>query len=414
MDCGGVCRPRADAIALACGLAAAVGIAAAACGRPPGASPPLTVRDSAGVELIEVAEAVLDTLPEWSLDSGALAIGTLDGPPEYELHLAASPWQLSDGRLVVANGQSEVRYYDARGRHLRTVGSRGQGPGQYRQLWNLYPLDADSLLAFDVLGRVSILDPSGRFVRSYAYPLRAYGAQLVWLPDRGAVFFDDYFERMVAGARRTDAVIQDTAFLLIADAAGRARDTLDRLPSGWRWQTGNNWSDVWFSGDPLLVAGSGVLVAGHGDAFALRWYRVGRGLERITRVRAAPHPVTQRDVEWAEAELREMARRFRPEGPGQTFHRPPHAKNLPFITRLRLDRGDRTWVRRWAFDDAPRAPWVVFDSAGRPLARIEMPGAFRRWDIGEDYVLGVLRDPGAVDVVLRCRLRRAAGAGGGR
>jgi len=372
----------------------------------------VTVRDSAGVELVEVAEAVLDSLPQWSLDSGALAIGTLDGPPEYVLHLAASPWQLPDGRIVVANAQSEVRYYDSAGRHLRTVGSRGAGPGQYRQLWSLYPLEAESVLAFDVLGRVSILAPSGRFVRSYAFPLRAYGAQVAWLPDRGAAFFDDRFERMVAGPRRTDAIIQDTAFLLVADAAGRIRDTLDRLPSSWRWQTGDNWGHVWFSGEPLLAADSGVVVAGHGDAFALRWYRVGRGLTRITRVKAAPHPVTQRDVERTEAELLEMAKRLRirPEGPGGSFARQHYAEDLPFITRLRLDRGGRTWVRRWASDDAPSAPWIVFDTAGRPLARLEMPGAFRPSDIGEDYVLGVLRDPGAIDVVIRYRLRRSSGA----
>lgn len=40
-----------------------------------------------------------------------------------------------------------------------------------------------------------------------------------------------------------------------------------------------------------------------------------------------------------------------------------------------------------------------------------MPGVFRPNDFGDDYVLGVLRDPGAVDVVVRYRLRRS-GAGG--
>lgn len=359
------------------------------------------------MELVEIAESVLDTLPQWSLDSGALAIGMLDGPPEYELHLAASPWQLSDGRIVVANAQSEIRYYDRRGRHLRTTGSKGAGPGQFRQLWDLNPLAGDSLLAFDVLGRVSILAPSGQFARSYAYPLQSANAAFAWRSDHGAAFFDDDFQRMVAGPPRTDAIVQDTAFLLNADGAGQVRDTLDRLPSGWRWQSGDRWSGVWLSGDLFVLAGANTVVAAHGDAFVLRWYRLGHGLMRITRVRVEPHAVTQADVDRAVAAF--LAGRPRlPREAGAPLGSPPHAKYLPHITRLRLDRVGRTWVRRWAFDDAPRAPWVVFDSLGRPLARLEMPGAFRPWDIGDDYVLGVLRDPGAVDVVLRYRLRRSS------
>jgi len=403
---GGVCARRAEALALA---AAAAVVAASACGGGRDAKEAIAVRDSAGVGIVEVAEAVLDTLPQRSLDSGALVIGSLEGPPEYELHLAASPWRLSDGRIVVANAQSEIRYYDAAGRHLRTVGSRGEGPGQYRQLWSLYPLEADSLLTYDVLGRVSILAPNGRFARFYAYPLRASGPLLQWLPDRGAALYDDYSPRALSRIRGSDAVIQDTALLLVADAAGQVRDTLDRLPGVW-WRVTRSGDDgVWFSGHPVLATASATVVAGHGDAFLLRWYRLGQGLTRITRVRAAPCPVTQRDVEREEADLLEMARRHPWVGREGPYRRPTHAENLPFITSLRLDHGGRTWVRRWALDDDPRAPWTVFDSAGRPLARIEMPGAFRPSDIGEDYVLGVFGGPESVDEVRRYRLSRAPG-----
>jgi hypothetical protein len=391
-------------------LAAAVAavIAATGCSRAPDVDAPLTVRDSAGVELIELGENLLDSLPEWSLDSGALAIGTLDGPPEYQLNHAATPWQLSDGWIVVANDQKEIRYYDRTGRHLLTVGSKGEGPGQYRQLWSLYPLPGDSVLAFDVLRRVTILAPRGDVARVYPYGPQASYPFFQWLPDRGAAFYDSDMWRMLSRARSADAVVQDTVLLLLADATGQVRDTLDRLPGDWvRIMGHTNWTGIAVSGGPLLATGPAQIVAAHGDVFALRWYDRLGALRAISRVWAARHPVTQSDIAREEAWERALYRR--PIGVERGSPRDQrHAEYRPLITRLLIDRAGRAWVRRWAFDDDTVAPWVVFDSSGRPLARITMPGAFRPNDIGDDYVLGILRDPGSVDVVVRYQLRRSA------
>jgi len=402
---------RAETLAIAVAVAVCTAAAAGGCRGQPGPDAPLTVRDSAGVELVELGEKVLDTLTQWSLDSGALAIGSLDGPPEYQLNHAASPWQLSDGRIVLANNQSEIRYYDRAGKHLSTVGGKGAGPGQYRILWSLYPLAGDSILAFDELRRITILTPIGLLARTYPFPPRASYPLFQWLPDRGAAFYDDDVQRMLSHAHSADAVIQDTVFLLTADSTGQVRDTLDRLPGRWERVIGyTNWTGISVSAEPLIATGPRAIVAAHGDALALRWYRPQGGLRRITRVWASRHAVTPSDVEHEEAWWRAMYPRPISVEPGTSRER-RHAEFRPLITRLVLDRRGRAWVRRWAFDDDPAAPWVVFDSAGHPLARIAMPGAFRPNDIGDDYVLGVLRDPGAVDVVIKYHLRRSGGAG---
>jgi hypothetical protein len=105
----------------------------------------------------------------WAVDTArALRIGVREGPAAYELFDVVGSTRLSDGRLVVANGGAgEIRYYDATGRHLRTSGGRGGGPGEFRRLRKIFRHTADSLLASDRSAeRLSLFDPTGAFVRT--------------------------------------------------------------------------------------------------------------------------------------------------------------------------------------------------------------------------------------------------------
>src|SRR5262245_59126486 len=59
------------------------------------------------------------------------AIGETDGAPEY-LFSRLGGVQLRDDRIVVAdNGSAQLRFYDGRGRFLKSIGRRGGGPGEF-------------------------------------------------------------------------------------------------------------------------------------------------------------------------------------------------------------------------------------------------------------------------------------------
>src|SRR5687768_2934188 len=95
------------------------------------------------------------------LPAPTVRIGTADGDSSEVLFGAFSVDRTSDGRIVVANsGTSEVRIYDARGVHLRTMGRRGDGPGEFRALLRLGVIRGDTILAYDWRhGRITWFSP---------------------------------------------------------------------------------------------------------------------------------------------------------------------------------------------------------------------------------------------------------------
>jgi len=66
------------------------------------------------------------------------------------------------------------------------------------------------------------------------------------------------------------------------------------------------------------------------------------------------------------------------------------------------------FLKPWEHDAA--AVWLVFDPAGRLLGEVEMPAGLEVFEIGEDYVLGLVRDDLDVERLMLHPLT-AAGAG---
>ncbi|HEX6644944.1 MAG TPA: 6-bladed beta-propeller [Gemmatimonadales bacterium] len=100
----------------------------------------------------------------------ALRIGVAEGSPALELHRAGDAVRLADGRIVIANtGTSELRIFDSTGSHLRTIGRRGNGPGEYQGALALTVVGADSLVVHDGgNGRFTILGDAGEYAGTLA------------------------------------------------------------------------------------------------------------------------------------------------------------------------------------------------------------------------------------------------------
>ncbi len=87
------------------------------------------VRDSAGITIVENTAPAWDDASAWHLpEDPVVTIGVVDGLDEYQLHRASKVFGLSDGRIVIANnGTYELRYYDAAGTFIQSVGGNGGG-----------------------------------------------------------------------------------------------------------------------------------------------------------------------------------------------------------------------------------------------------------------------------------------------
>ena len=71
-------------------------------------------------------------------DEPELHIGVEEGAPEYMLTHVGGALRLADGRIIIADRDNlELRFYDSKGRHLKSAGGRGQGPGEFEYLWSV-------------------------------------------------------------------------------------------------------------------------------------------------------------------------------------------------------------------------------------------------------------------------------------
>ena len=126
-------------------------VLAAGCGtgdaRPDGP----TVRDSAGIRIVESPGPAIPP-GTWTLGSEPrLSIGVVTGEPEYQFTQIQGAGALPGGGYWVAqlNNPPQIRIFDAGGRHVRSIGRTGQGPGELRGIAWAHRLGADTLRVYD-------------------------------------------------------------------------------------------------------------------------------------------------------------------------------------------------------------------------------------------------------------------------
>ena len=138
------------------------------------------VRDSAGIRIVEHNNPDWSRL-SWSLaDSPTVAIGTMDGEEPYQLHTVSDAARAGNGQILILNtSTSEVRVFDAKGRYLRSLGRRGQGPGEFRYPTEIRVLADDSVMVWDApLGPRVFFNADGVLARMEAVDRSALMAQL--------------------------------------------------------------------------------------------------------------------------------------------------------------------------------------------------------------------------------------------
>ena len=76
--------------------------------------------------------------------------------------------RLSDGSVAVLDRVSaEIRIFDPDGRHVRSMGRRGEGPGEFRSAWKLWVLPGDTLWAGEYRPwRYNVFTRDGQWVRA--------------------------------------------------------------------------------------------------------------------------------------------------------------------------------------------------------------------------------------------------------
>lgn len=384
------------------------------CSAGEGAAPVAEVRDSAGVRLVDNHGRVWTDETAWKVGAPLLEVGGLEVDPEYQLYEVVGVSVLSDGRVVVANnGSKELRFYDPEGRFLESVGRDGGGPGEFGRIWSLHRLPGDSLMIWDSGNvRFSIHDGQGRFVRTFK--VDASPAGIARFPGMDPVVFADGsflgLEWMGGMMDASPGIFRDTADYFLFDTGGRDLGAVASFP--WiemyvgkdrvQMRNGremNRMGRLRFGRETSLSADDSTFWVTSGDSRILRMDRGGRLLQRVRRADLEPVPVTpdlaDLDLELYMAQEKTHGHdQAQLDGMKRMREEMPVAEFLPAYRDLLVDGEHHLWARRDPGVDDLDAPsvWDIFEASGRFLGSLELPPRFEPFEIGGDYVLGVLKD----------------------
>lgn len=356
---------------------------------PPALAQRTTVRDSAGITIVENSRAAV---PRTAFTLSATPAVQVTGRNDVLEYLfspnVAAAGRLSDGRIVVGDQWSfNVRVFGADGRHQRTFGSMGSGPGQLAAIRRIFILPADTIAVVD--GRINLFTPDGRFIRVESMGVQGMTplARLAdgdWISRRGTgkdsvrVF---RVSRTASGASPSDTGLR----LAVYDP----RDT--SLHAAGAHVPGVTIAATPFVPSVVIAGLPNGFLLGDGKTFEILEYSANGRLRRIIR-RDVDLRVTEVDkARYREGELtgKQGEARVAAELRLSTTVFP---KTIPAFQRIVVDPSGRIWAQDQLRANHVPLKWTVFDPNGKMLGVVEVPVGFRVFEVGTDYILGRLRD----------------------
>lgn len=357
--------------------------------------------DSAGVEV--VASDPLNSDATCYL--GAEPIFRVGDDESDEAHWFSSirgVGRLSDGSVAVVDRTSaEIRIFDEMGRHLRSMGRPGEGPGEFSNPWKLWILPGDTLWVGDYRPwRYQVFTASGEWVRAarldpvYPNPTR-----------QGGVLDNGISINTTEGwsTQRGDFSTPDTLVVELHDTGGRMMGTLAYLPTSpvGRIQVTEVAGLVLrpiFAPSAFVDARGGTIALAVSRDTEVRLLDDSFRMRRIIRWSDPDRAVTGADVQaWRDDYIESRGGRNSPEWDERDEARIdpqiPVADNFPAMSGVRIGRDGRLWVLPYQRPRADRVRWMAFEPDGAFLCHLESAQTgLATYEFGKDYWLGVHSD----------------------
>ena len=372
------------------GIATAALIALLGACAPEAAPAPTIAIDSAGVRIVAGDPTGSDATCAIS-EEPVLVIGEDEEDETQWFSSIRGMGRLSDGSVVAVDRTSaEVRVYDETGRHLRSMGRSGEGPGEFANPYVLWIAAADTLWVGDYRPwSYNVFTAHGEFVRRVTL-------MPVWPnPARGGGVLDNGYSvnARAESAYNEDFTVADTLVLEVHDPEGGLVGNLARLPdrtSGTVSEAPNFWLFPLFQSFARVDARGSTIVLGHGSETEVRVLDDEFNLRTIIRWSEPDREVTPADVrawreDYIESRRQPGSREWDEYDDARLSDERPVADVFPPISRIMIARDGRIWVRQY---DRPREDrgWLAFGPGGEFFCHMAALPA-EVWEIGADYVL---------------------------
>ena len=387
-------------------IAAILGMQFLSSGHCRGQNASSQVRDSAGIRIIESAEATGARPLGWSISQKpTVDIGAVEGEAAYTFSDIEGITRRGQYIIVLDGASSELRYYDESGAYRRKVGRRGGGPGEsvYPQL--VPSLALDSLIVFDRRnGRFTVFDLNGRVVRTSG-STRLIGHALGAVAERVLLLQTNMRFRTGEGPSSTSA-----AFFWASTRTGQG-ESIGSFAGRSVFQmnmpgTPGVQFNVPFDVMPTGAVNSSGLLINDGEGPDILHFDAHGKLREIFRVLRSQRQASAADLD---AYTRAQARRLHRETievMKRAHARMQLPKNLPVYQSLLVDRLGWIWAQKYRIDRDAADHWVVFDPTGRARGTVAMPEGLEVHEIGADYILAQWKDDFDVEHVRQYSLSR--------
>jgi len=334
----------------------------------------------------------------------------IGGSGGVEFHRIVAILPRRDGSFIVVNGgTNEFRFFDAAGRLTSTAGRRGAGPGEYSNIREAGLLPGDSIAVFDVGGnrRVSILDPAGRFVRSFRLepPWEGGGAPTRMVANRGSTVLVGYSEIRQMPPRPDAVYFGQRLFPYATTGELRSTNALV-LPESEHFvqvapptMGGVAYWDLAFGRIMTIRATGASILTGDGTEWTIE-QRTATGFVSAThRLRRAPMAVTTAQKEaWSSAALAGSQGNQRAINE-RMIAEMPWPGTMPAYRRFEINGAGHLWIESYPDVGQTRSTWIRLDPRTRATASVVFPDRFRALAFTETLVYGVWRDSDDVEHV---------------
>ena len=383
-----------------------------------------SVRDSAGIQIVENPdEGIWSAGDTWTVEE-ELQIGVMDGDPELQFGAINGIDATPGGEIYVLDSQaSRVRVFDADGTLLRAFGQAGQGPGELSQApAGLFLSGEGTLLVPDMMNqRITRFTREGEASGSVPLDFTA-GIPILFAAGPQGRLYQQVRRMTLPGMAEVEGGPVDLLFVLGND--GSVADTLARMTPGESFSFGGGAPSIRIFAPENLwtVLGDGELVSGKNSTYSLDIRNPQGQLTTILRRASTRRPVSESEKESFRGAMRSAWENagMPPAMAAQMEQVVEFEETWPALAALLAGPEGTLWVQRVdpetaidpaAFEDLQNLQvgspaWDVFDAEGRYLGIVEMPERFTPRRVVGDLIYGVQTDEMGVARVARLRVVR--------
>jgi hypothetical protein len=366
----------------------------------------VTVRDSAGVRIVESRAPLWAAGAEWKLaPEPTLTVGGPNAPAEQTIDHVSSMRRLRDGTVLLGSHEHQLRWYDPRGQLTRKL-------DRFQTITSIHVFRGDSIgIADSGQKRFIILTAAADTVR--AHPLSGIDGR----PAPVGVLADGSVVGFVSPALPQSGVTGPyrPEFTLVHWDTNGVGAYLFEYPGQERFAVFAD-GGVLYAAQPFfrssIVATRGQeLLIALTEAPGFTAYAINGAPRLIARRSFEPRPVTDQDIaEWRETARAAIARSANSSRLQIRFDVVQFPATHPALDSrgpLIADVEGNVWVPMSLPGDATNpTQFTVYRADGRWLGNVQVPQRFRPLDIGADYVAGVLTNEGGVESAQVYALRK--------